>query len=92
MIGLRLHCDDIVLRCAADGFAGVVLGCLLSDDGRLLIKVELMEQQRANVWAQTAQQEFGFVREVSLPIAWRRLENGRIFDVQPIILARGDKR
>ena len=49
MIGLRLHCDDIVLRCAADGFAGVVLGCLLSDDGRLLIKVELMEQQRANV-------------------------------------------
>ena len=30
MIGLRLHCDDIVLRCAADGFAGVVLGCLLS--------------------------------------------------------------
>ena len=51
MIGLRLHCDDIVLRCAADGFAGVVLGCLLSDDGRLLIKVGLM---RAGVWAQTA--------------------------------------
>ena len=79
---MRLHCDDIVLRCAADGFAGVVLGCLLSDDGRLLIKVELMEQQRANVWAQTAQQEFGVVREVSLPIAWRRLENGTIFIVQ----------
>ena len=72
MIGLRLHCDDIVLRCAADGFAGVVLGCLLSDGGRLLIKMELMEQQRANVWAQTAQQEFWDVREVSLPIAWRR--------------------
>ena len=82
MIGLRLHCDDIVLRCAADGFAGVVLGCLLSDDGRLLIKVELMEQQRANVWAQTAQQEFWVVREVSLPSAWRRLENGTIFIVQ----------
>ena len=82
MIGLRLHCDDIVLRCAADGFAGVVLGCLLSDDGRLLIKVELMEQQRANVWAQTAQQEFWVVREVSLPIAWRRLENGTLFIVQ----------
>ena len=82
MIGLRLHCDDIVLRCAADGFAGVVLGCLLSDDGRLLIKVELMEQQRANVWAQTAQQEFWVVREMSQPIAWRRLENGRIFVVQ----------
>ena len=82
MIGLRLHCDDIVLRCAADGFAGVVLGCLLSDDGRLLIKVELMEQQRANVWAQTAQQEFWVVREVSLPIAWRRLENETIFVVQ----------
>ena len=82
MIGLRLHCDDIVLRCAADGFAGVVLGCLLSDDGRLLIKVELMEQQRANVWAQTAQQEFWVVREVSLPSAWRRLENGTMFVVQ----------
>ena len=82
MIGLRLHCDDIVLRCAADGFAGVVLGCLLSDDGRLLIKVELMEQQRANVWAQTAQQEFWVVREVSLPIARRRLENWTIFIVQ----------
>ena len=82
MIGLRLHCDDIVLRCAADGFAGVVLGCLLSDDGRLLIKVELMEQQRANVWAQTAQQEFWVVREVSLPIAWRQLENGTVFIVQ----------
>ena len=82
MIGLRLHCDDIVLRCAADGFAGVVLGCLMSDDGTLLIKVELMEQKRANVWAQTAQQEFWVVREVSLPIAWRRLENWTIFIVQ----------
>ena len=81
MIGLRLHCDDIVLRCAADGFAGVVLGCLLIDD-MLLIKVELMEQQRANVWAQTAQQEFWLVREVALPIAWRRLDNGLIFIVQ----------
>ena len=82
MIGLRLHCDDIVLRCAADGFAGVVLGCLLSDDGRLLIKVELMEQQRANVWAQTAQQDFWVVREVRHPVAWRRLEDGTIFVVQ----------
>ena len=85
-----------MLRCTADfyndgGFAGVVLGCLLSDDGRLLIKVELMEQQRANVWAQTAQQEFWVVREVSLPIAWRRFENGTIFIVQKINLARGDK-
>ena len=82
MIGLRLHCDEIVLRCAADGFAGVVLGRLLSDDGRLLIKVELMEQQRANVWAKTAQQDFGVVREVRHPVAWRRLENGTIFVVQ----------
>jgi len=82
MIGLRLHCDDIVLRCAADGFAGVVLGCLLSDDGRLLIKVELMEQQRANVWAQTTQQYFWAVREVRHPVAWRRLENGTMFVVQ----------
>ena len=49
MIGLRLHCDDIVLRCVADGFVGVVLGCLMSDDGTLLSKVELMEQQRAIV-------------------------------------------
>ena len=81
MIGLRLHCDDIVLRCAADGFAGVVLGCLLSHDGRLLIKVELMEQQRANVWAQTAQQEFWVVREVALPTAWRRLDNGSMLIV-----------
>ena len=80
MIGLRLHCDDIVLRCAAD--AGAVLGCLMIDDGRLLTKVELMQQQRANVWAQTAQQEFWVVREVNLPIAWRRLEDGTIFVVQ----------
>ena len=82
MIGLRLHCDDIVLRCAADGFAGVVLGCLLSDDGRLLIKVELMEQQHANVWAQTTRQDFWAVREVRHPVAWRRLEDGTIFVVQ----------
>ena len=82
MIGLRLHCDDIVLRCAADGFAGVVLGRLPSDDGRLLIKVELMEQQRANVWAQTTQQDFWVVREVRHPVAWRRLENGTMFVVQ----------
>ena len=82
MIGLRLHCDDIVLRCAADGFAGVVLGCLLSDDGRLLIKVELMEQRRADVWAQTTQQDFWVVREVRHPVAWRRLEDGTIFVVQ----------
>ena len=82
MIGLRLHCDDIVLRCAADGFAGVVLGCLLSDDGRLLIKVELMEQRRADVWAQTTQQDFWVVREVRHPVAWRRLGNGTIFVVQ----------
>ena len=72
MIGLRLHCDDIVLRWVAGGFVGVVLGCLLSDDGRLLIKVEFMEQQRANVWAQTAQQDFWVVREVRHPVAWRR--------------------
>ena len=82
MIGLRLHCDDIVLRCAADGSAGVVWGCLLSDDGRLLIKVELMKQQRANVWAQTAQQYFWVVREVRHAIAWRRLENGTTSAVQ----------
>ena len=82
MIGLRLHCDDIVLRCVADGFAGVVLGCLMSDDGTLLIKVELMEQQRANVWAQTTQQDFWVVREVRHPVAWRRLEDGTIFVVQ----------
>ena len=82
MIGLRLHCDDIVLRCAADGFAGVVLGGgLLSNDGKLLIKVEIMEQQRANVWAQTTQQDFWVVREVRHPVAWRRLENGTIFGV-----------
>jgi len=84
MIGLRLHCDDIVLRCAADfyndgGFAGVVLGCLMSDDCTLLMKVKLMEQQRANVWAQTTQQDFGVVRKVRHPVAWRRLENGTIF-------------
>ena len=82
MIGLRLHCDDIVLRCAADGFAGVVLGCLMSDDGTLLIKVELMEQQRANVWAETTQQYFRAVRAVRHPAAWRRLEHGAIFVVQ----------
>ena len=82
MIGLRLHCDDIVLRCAADGVAGVVLGCLLSDDGRLLIKVELMEQQHANVWAQTTRQDFWAVGEVRHPVAWRRLENGTMFVVQ----------
>ena len=82
MIGLRLRCDDIVLRCAADGFAGVVLGCLMSDDGTLLIKVELMEQQRANVWAQTTHQDFWVVREVRHPVAWRRLEHLTIFAVQ----------
>ena len=81
MIGVRLHCDDLVLR-NDGGHAGVVLGCLLSADGRLLIKVELMEQQRANVWAQTAQQEFWVVREVALPIAWCRLDNGSICIVQ----------
>ena len=59
MIGLRLHCDDIVLRCAADGFAGVVLGCLLSDDGRLLIKVELMENQSGKVGADGAARVLG---------------------------------
>ena len=83
-MGLRLHCDDIVLRCAADfgGFVGVVSRCLLSDDGRLLIKVELMEQQRANVGAETTQQDFWVVREVRHPVAWRRLENGTIFVAQ----------
>ena len=82
MIGLRLHCDDIVLRFAEDGFAGVVLGCLMSDDGTLLIKVELMEQHRANVSAQTAQQEFRVVREESLRMACRRSGNVTILIVQ----------
>ena len=82
MIGLWLHCDDIVLRCAENGFVGVVLGCLMSDDGTLLIKVELMEQQRANVWAQTTQQDFWVVREVRHPVAWGRQENLTIFVVQ----------
>ena len=82
MIGLWLHCDDIVLRCVADGFAGVVLGCLMSDDGTLLTKVEPMEQQRANVRAQTTQQDFWVARAVRHPVAWRRLENGSIFVVQ----------
>ena len=54
----------------------------MSDDGTLLIKVELMEQQRANVWAQTTQQDFWVVREVRHLVAWRRLENVTIFVVQ----------
>ena len=77
--GMKIHCDDIVLRGGLGGAAAVVLACLLSADGILIIKVELMQRVRANVWAQTAQQECWPAREAIHPIAWRELEDRSIF-------------
>ena len=70
-----MHCDDIVLVGGLGGAAAVVLACLLSADGQLIIKVELMERVRAGVWAQTVQQQFWLTREVAHPVAWREQDD-----------------
>ena len=71
--GANLSCDDIVLD--PHGHAAVILGCILCDDGRLLLKVELMRSVGGNVWAQSQQQAMWMARDTHQPVAWRRRED-----------------
>ena len=86
--GMKIHCDDIVLRGGLGGAAAVVLACFFSADCILIIKVELMQRVRANVWAQTAQQECWLAREATHPLAWRELEDRLIVIIEQSSLIR----
>jgi hypothetical protein len=74
--GAELSCDDIVTD--PRGIAAVILACILCDDGRLLLKVELMRSVGRSVWTSTQQQVLWLARDAQQPVAWRQREDGCI--------------
>lgn len=75
--GAEFSCDDIVMN-RSRGSAAVILACLLSDDGRVLVKVEMLRRVGASVWNQTQLQELWLARDASHPVAWRQRGDGCI--------------
>ena len=75
--GALMSCDDIVVNDRA--FAAVILACVLCDDGRLLLKVEMLQQiMGTSAWTQTPLQELWLARDARQPTAWRRRGDGSI--------------
>ena len=74
--GANLSCDDIVMD--QHGNAAVILACILCDDGRLLLKVELMQNAGRSgvVFAMTHAEALWLARDVYQPTAWRQREDG----------------
>jgi hypothetical protein len=72
--GANLSCDDIVLD--SNGHAAVILGRILFDDMRCMLKAELMRSVGRNVWAQSQQQAMWIARDTFHPVAWRQREDG----------------
>ena len=50
--GAKLSCDDIVKH-SHENRVGVVVACIQSDDGRMLLRVELMQNRGRSAWQQT---------------------------------------
>ena len=78
--GVQLRCDGIVFMGGVGGIAGVILACLLNSDGRLFLKVELMQQVRAGIWTQTVEQALWLARDAIHPAA-RRAVDIRTFSI-----------
>ena len=68
--GIRFHRNDVVID--RRGRAAVVLECILTDDGRLLVRVEVMRSAGGYDWTQTQLQECWRARGAILPVAWFR--------------------
>lgn len=73
--GVELHTDDIVVH-EVDGTHGVIMACILYDDGRMAVRVEVMRritssQHGVSTWAQTPAQAIWHLRDVSPSLAWR---------------------
>ena len=75
--GASLSVDEIVLD--QHGSAAVIVACILCDDGRLLLKVELMQHVGAGAWATTKQVSMWLARDAYQPVAWRRRGDGSFF-------------
>ena len=76
---MELHRDDIVMH-VSTGSAGVILDCILTDCGRLLLKMEVLRRvgARASVWAQTPLQEVWNAADAYHPVAWRKRDDGHL--------------
>ena len=72
--GASLACDDIVMD--PNGIACIILACIICDDGKLLLKAELMRNVGQGVWAQTPSQVLFLAREARQAVAWRQREDG----------------
>ncbi len=54
------------------------MACILCDDGRLRLKVELMRSVGYPVFAMTNVEAFWFALDAYQPTAWRQREDGSI--------------
>ena len=73
--GKELYRNDIVMDRQS---TGVILECIISDDGRMFLIVEEL-QRDGNAWRQTPLQQCWRTSRVHHPAAWCREEDGRIF-------------
>ena len=71
--GSTFSCDDIVKR--PDGSAAVILACILTVDGRLLLKVEVL-QRHGLAWRQTQERALWLALDSYHPVAWRKNTDG----------------
>ena len=79
--GAQLGCDDIVVDRRA--LVAVILACILLDNGRLLLKVEMLRKIMAtSVSTQTPLQEFWLARDAQQPTAWPRQADGSIVVIE----------
>ena len=64
------------------GMLPKILACILCDDGRLILKVELMRSVGRSVFVTTKDEALWLANVVNLPTAWRQTEDGRVVVIQ----------
>jgi hypothetical protein len=72
--GASLSVDDIVVD--QHGSDAVIVACIFCDDGRLLLKVELMQRVGGSAWATKKQVSMWLARDAYQPVAWRQRGDG----------------
>ena len=71
--GVQMAVDDIVTD-RRHGNVMVIRGCILCDDHRLLLRVNMMtsvQRMGRTCWTPTRREEYRLAKDVYLPIAWR---------------------
>ena len=71
--GVQMAVDDIVTD-RRHGNVMVISGCILCDDHRLLLRVNMMtsvQRMGRTCWTPTRREEYRLAKDVYLPIAWR---------------------